>query len=848
MSRRSGDSTPHRSKTVVCPLLFFGMKYLDRYAGTEVSRGVRHTFTSRTSAAMFANNMAIPLLLLTTMVRAAAIDAQDTRPVPPLPSFEQLSLPNAQPMPAGRQGEVMWIENGRDSQISFPQPDKRCYRASIVKQTWNPATGVFSSTPLALGGLVTEQVATPSGIWFLVSSECAGESGRVALLSADGKLTFASTPRSIFRARMVVLTDGSVAAITVFGPDDSQDARSRDAAKRHFRTTVVRRGENGLAVESMPDLPIPSRDDYAVAAITAGRLMVLGGSDDQYRGCSACRAGTHILDPMAKTWTAGPDMLEPRSEHNATRLPDGSILVTGGWTPAADWGKGPSRSAERWNPASNRFETVAPMPSGTARHQAIGMPGQEDQALLMAAGTNASVFAFDIGSGSWKTVGALRQGSEEGGCLFVPFQLAGNTYAWSASRSEGFYSSKSCAGQAWELATLQLDTGAVAEEAPSRTAVDDALVTYQLDGAFLPASSGRPAMLIGGRMHAGMNAYLLTTAAMAIGPGGRIRPVPTLNEPRSNAMAFRVGNGVLVAGGWGENRDDRAPQRPTPPMEWLATDAPQDGMHWVTVAESGLSEASAFGQLADGNFIEVDPQGKVTRLALVFRAGNIPAIARSEFPPLDKPRQPSSGYGYDVRIRGLSDGRVVVAGGDVQEDKIALLTLDSDSNDAPDEYVGIGPYRPSTHYEIYDPASKRWHTSASSQGAGGRVAILDDGRVVKVGHLFGDEASDTRYVFEISSADGTSWTPFPAMATSKMKLSDAARPFVVDGELFLSGELASLSTGGGPSGVEWFNTTTRQWEVLWQAGPKDNWRDHVGRMIVRQLSNGKVVVLPVNGF
>lgn len=803
---------------------------------------------------MFARTSAVPLLLLTAIVRGAATDTHDTGPVPSLPNFEQLALPNEQPMPAGTQGEVMWIENGRDSRIWFPQPDNRCYQASFVKQTWHPATGVYSSTPLGRGGLVTAQIATAAGIWFLVSSECAGESGRVALLSSDGTLSFASTSQSnIFGARMVALSDDSVAAITVFGADDSEDARNSDATKRHFRTTVFRKQEGGLAVEAMPDLPVASRDDYAVAAIGDGRLMVIGGSDDPYRGCASCRANTHILDAKAKIWTAGPDMLEPRSEHNATRLPDGSILVTGGWTRTAGWGKGPSRSAERWNPSSNRFETVAPMPSGTARHLAIAMPGQEHQTLLVAAGTNASVFAFDIDTASWRTVGALRQGTEEGGCLFLPFQLAGNTYAWTVSRSEGFYSSKSCAGQAWELATLQRDTGAIADKTPSQTAVNDTLVTYQLDGAFVPAASGQPAMLIGGSLHAGMNAYLVTAAATAIGPDGRSWPLPTLNAPRGKAMAFRVGNGVLIAGGWGEHRDERAPQRLTPPMEWLPaepppTESPQNAMHWVTVADSSISEANAFGQLADGSFIEVDAKGGVTRLTLAFRAGNIPAVVRHEFPPLEKPRQLSSGYGYDVRIRGLSDGRIVVAGGDVQESKIALLTLDSDSNDAPDSYVGIGPYLPSTHYEIYDPAVKRWHSSASSQGAGGRVAILDDGRVVKIGHVFGDETSDTRYVVELSSADGTSWTPFPAMATSNIKLSDAARPFVVEGELFLSGELGALSTGGGPSGVEWFNTESQQWELLWQAGPNDNWRDHVGRVIVRQLSNGKAVVLPVNGF
>ncbi|MBK8530255.1 MAG: hypothetical protein IPL57_25240 [Rubrivivax sp.] len=79
-------------------------------------------------------------------------------------------------------------------------------------------------------------------------------------------------------------------------------------------------------------------------------------------------------------------MLEARSEHDATGLPDGSVLVTGGWTKKADWGKGPSATAERWNPATNRFEAVAPMPTGTALHRGFWLPGQEGKSLLITQG------------------------------------------------------------------------------------------------------------------------------------------------------------------------------------------------------------------------------------------------------------------------------------------------------------------------------------------------------------------------------------------------------------------------------------------------------------------------------
>ena len=41
-------------------------------------------------------------------------------------------------------------------------------------------------------------------------------------------------------------------------------------------------------------------------------------------------ATTEIYDPTANSWTAGPDLLEPRKDGHALLLPDGSVLIHGG--------------------------------------------------------------------------------------------------------------------------------------------------------------------------------------------------------------------------------------------------------------------------------------------------------------------------------------------------------------------------------------------------------------------------------------------------------------------------------------------------------------------------------------
>lgn len=756
----------------------------------------------------------LALVLIFIANNAVARDT-DTSPVPSLPKRDQVSLIGLQPTLFGADGSVTWIaaDYNRKTKVA----DGRCGVYPAVKRSWQPADGTTQETPLGVGadGLGA-QLATPAGILFVTVNpgfNC------VVLVQPNNAVVTAKLTQRFVEPRLALLPDGSVAVV------------ERDAATRHIRVDIVRLRGNQLSSEQMPALATPYRNDFQQAPLPDGRLMVLGGSDAQYRGCSPCRAETKTLDPKTKTWTAGPSMLEARSEHLATSLPDGSVLVTGGWTPTQGWGHGPSRTAERWNPATNKFEAVAPMPSGSARHRAVWMPGQQGKTLLIAGGNNSSVHAYDLRTGTWRTAGASWQGNEEGGDTLVPFVFGGNLYAWTTQ-----------ARGDWQLAALR------SPKVSASPTPEKFLVTYRSSAAIVPATGNKPALVIGGSIHAGMNSYLVTSAVEAVDLNGDVRSLPSLREARRGASAYRFGNGVLAIGGEGEDSNNARTAKRSLPMEWLASDAPESGAQWITLTGPGIGDASTTGASADTSQLVIDASGGIRRIALKPGSGELPSIKvdHAAYPTLNRARQGNDGA--ELKIHALPDGRVVVAGGQVQAEKIALLGEGSDKPDAADEYIGIGEYLPSRRHEIYEPASKRWRTSAPSRGAGGKVAILPDGRVLKIGQLPGKNENEQTYVLEISNAEGTAWSTLPAESRPKIKLQDSAKPFVVDGELFLSGELGDLSTGGGPSGVEWFNSATGKWEILWHAWHDDNWRDHNGRLIVRQLANGKKVILPVNGY
>lgn len=79
---------------------------------------------------------------------------------------------------------------------------------------------------------------------------------------------------------------------------------------------------------------IPSHS--SVTELPDGRLLVAGGYADagQYDVYPSTR--TEIYDPSTTIWAAGPELAEPRRDHSATLMPDGSVFLFGGIGVVAD--------------------------------------------------------------------------------------------------------------------------------------------------------------------------------------------------------------------------------------------------------------------------------------------------------------------------------------------------------------------------------------------------------------------------------------------------------------------------------------------------------------------------------
>ena len=90
------------------------------------------------------------------------------------------------------------------------------------------------------------------------------------------------------------------------------------------------------------------REAPASVVLPNGTVLMTGG----YEGITPTPylASTEIYQPATNTWTPGPDMNQGRGNHTATLLPDGQVLVAGGY--AAQPEGSISATAELYSPGT----------------------------------------------------------------------------------------------------------------------------------------------------------------------------------------------------------------------------------------------------------------------------------------------------------------------------------------------------------------------------------------------------------------------------------------------------------------------------------------------------------------
>ena len=159
---------------------------------------------------------------------------------------------------------------------------------------------------------------------------------------------------------------------------------------------------------SMPGQMTTGRYLHRAVKLSDGRVIVMGGCSAF--GCAADTPTAEIFEPATGTWSAAAPMKSHRASFSATRLPDGRVLVTGGYSSA-----GTLTENETYDPRKNKWIVNAPMPHPHAVHVSVTM---QDGRVLVAGGDTGlglpgrEADVFDPTSGHWQSVGLMGEPRE----------------------------------------------------------------------------------------------------------------------------------------------------------------------------------------------------------------------------------------------------------------------------------------------------------------------------------------------------------------------------------------------------------------------------------------------------
>jgi hypothetical protein len=132
---------------------------------------------------------------------------------------------------------------------------------------------------------------------------------------------------------------------------------------------------------------VSPRANHTATLLPDGQVLLAGG----FTGAEASvvLASAELFDPTTGSFSAvGGQMVAPRAQHTATLLADGKVLLAGGTDNAS---KSPLASAELYDPGSQTFTATGSLTTARVAHAAILLPKPfQTGEVLLAGGVDSS--------------------------------------------------------------------------------------------------------------------------------------------------------------------------------------------------------------------------------------------------------------------------------------------------------------------------------------------------------------------------------------------------------------------------------------------------------------------------
>src|SRR5205823_3264895 len=111
---------------------------------------------------------------------------------------------------------------------------------------------------------------------------------------------------------------------------------------------------------------------HTATLLPNGYVLVTGGMTANFRGPHETVASAELYDPATGVWMATGSMTTARCMHTATLLPNGQVLVAGGFD-----GSDYLASSELYDPATGVWTATADMATARCFHTATLLPNEQ---------------------------------------------------------------------------------------------------------------------------------------------------------------------------------------------------------------------------------------------------------------------------------------------------------------------------------------------------------------------------------------------------------------------------------------------------------------------------------------
>ena len=223
--------------------------------------------------------------------------------------------------------------------------------------------------------LATYLPAVAGASWLAAGGLSPGRAAGTSTALADGR---------------VLVAGGRSSALGVTATTRLYDPRFDPLSRRITGLSARARSRRSIQLSFRPPgpwrAPAPMHDArgyHTATLLPDGRVLVAGG----FRSLAGAGflahgdplASAELYDPARRTWTPTGRLGTARALHTATLLGDGRVLVAGGVDAAGE----PLRSAELYDPRTGSWTQAAPMAAAHAAHTATALPGGR---VLVAGG------------------------------------------------------------------------------------------------------------------------------------------------------------------------------------------------------------------------------------------------------------------------------------------------------------------------------------------------------------------------------------------------------------------------------------------------------------------------------